>query len=237
MTNSSRLEELQERIGARFRNPELLRRALTHRSAVSDSPRESNERLEFLGDAVIGMMVCEQLSEMFPEYTEGQLAKTKAYVVSESALAPIARAIGLDECVILNPAEAAAGGRNRPSILSDAFEALIAAIYLDAGFETAKRVVRDLLNPALRDVTADLHRKDYKSALQMITQAYCQRTPVYQTIEERGRDHEKTFVVAATLGEEVLGSGEGRSKKEAEQFAAQSAIENLPPQLVPFLPQ
>ncbi len=237
MIDQSRLDELQERIGARFTNPNYLTRALTHRSAVSDVPHESNERLEFLGDAIIGMMVCEQLLELFPDYTEGQLAKTKAYVVSESALAPIAREIGLDRCVILNPAEAAAGGRNRPSILSDAFEALIAAIYLDAGFEVAKRVVRDLLYSALYDVTADLHRKDYKSSLQIITQAYCQRTPIYHTVEERGRDHEKTFVVVATLGEEVLGSGEGRSKKEAEQFAAQTAVENLPAHLAPFLPQ
>ncbi|MCX6381204.1 MAG: ribonuclease III, partial [Armatimonadetes bacterium] len=135
MTNDSRLDELQERLGVRFKDIDTLKRALTHRSAVSDVPHESNERLEFLGDAIIGMMVCEQLLELFPDYTEGQLAKTKAYVVSESALAPIAREIGLDKCVILNPSEAASGGRNRPSILSDAFEALIAALYLDSGFE------------------------------------------------------------------------------------------------------
>ncbi len=236
MTNP-RLESLQERLGVRFRNTEYLTRALVHRSAISETQQESNERMEFLGDSVLGMIVCEQLLERFPNYTEGQLAKAKAYIVSEAALAPIALSIDLDKCVILNPAEAAAGGRNRPSILSDALEALFAAIYLDSGFEVVKRVVRELLSHPLAEVTSDLHRKDYKSSLQIITQAYCQRTPVYSLVDERGRDHEKVFVVQASLGEEVLGRGEGRSKKEAEQCAAQQAVENLPLYLLPFLPQ
>lgn len=227
----SPLDRLQQRLGLVFQKQEFLKHALTHRSIVSDSPLASNERLEFLGDAVLGLVVCEYLCEQFPDYNEGQLAKGKSYIVSEGVLAPAASAIGLEECLFLSPSESAMGGRQRPSILSDAFEALIAAIYLDRGLETARRVILECLTEAMEAFAQNQHRRDFKSSLQEVTQAHTRHIPTYVIVEERGRDHEKTFISEVWLEQQRLGQGEGRSKKEAEQSAAKDAIENLPPSL------
>lgn len=222
------LERLQERLGVRFRNVEILKRALTHRSAAAENPQESNERLEFLGDSVVGLVISETLFQLFPEYSEGDLAKSKAYAVSEAALADAAQNLGLEEFVVMSPGEAASGGRRRRSILADAFEALIAAIYLDSGIRQARKVVRNALKDAVRMVASDQHRRDYKSALQEQTQAHNRRAPAYRIIAEEGRDHDKTFRVQALMDDRVIGEGSGKSKKEAEQSAAQNALENLP---------
>ena len=220
------LNRLQERLGIRFKDETRLRLALTHRSAATENLLESNERLEFLGDSVVGLVVCENLYRMHPEYSEGDLAKSKAYIVSETALAEAARAIGLEECIVVSSGEAAAGGRRRRSILADAFEALIAAIYLDCGIVAVRRVVKNALDVAMNEVAADQHRRDYKSALQERTQADDHQAPLYHIVAEIGRDHEKVFVAEAKLGERVIGKGRGASKKEAEQAAAQNALEN-----------
>jgi ribonuclease III len=221
------LERLQERLGVRFREIGYLERALTHRSAATENSQESNERLEFLGDSVVGLVISENLFRLFPHYSEGDLAKSKAYVVSETALAEAAQNLGLEEFLVLSPGEAATGGRRRRSILADAFEALIAAIYLDCGIRQAKRVVRNALRDAVQMVSTNEHRGDYKSALQEQTQARARKAPLYRIVSEEGRDHEKTFLVEALVGEQVIGAGTGKSKKEAEQSAAQNALDNL----------
>ncbi len=141
-TDEQDLTPLQERLGVQFKDLTRLRRALTHRSAAGDNAFDSNERLEFLGDSVVGLVICENLFRMFPGYSEGNLAKSKAYIVSESALADAAQALGLEEFMVMSASEAASGGRRRRSILSDAFEAVVAAIYLDCGIVAARRVVR-----------------------------------------------------------------------------------------------
>jgi ribonuclease-3 len=225
--DESGLAKLQARLGVHFKDETRLRRALTHRSAATDNALESNERLEFLGDSVVGLVVSENLFRLFPGYSEGDLAKSKAYIVSEPALADAAHALGLEEFVVMSPGEAASGGRRRRSILADAFEALIAAIYLDCGIRAARRVVRNALMAALREVAADQHRRDYKSSLQEQTQARMHAAPLYRIVGEQGREHEKTFIAEAVIGGKVLGQGTGRSKKEAEQAAAQDALGQL----------
>jgi ribonuclease-3 len=221
------LNRLQERLGVRFKDASFLRRALTHRSAASDNTLDSNERLEFLGDSVVGVVVCEHLFRLFPNYSEGDLAKSKAYIVSEGALADAAQAMGLEEFVVMSSGEAASGGRRRRSILADAFEAVVAAIYLDCGIRQARRVVRNALMGAIREVAADRHRRDYKSSLQEQTQATIRKTPYYRIVGELGHEHDKTFTAQALVGETMIGEGTGKTKKEAEQSAAQDALANL----------
>lgn len=226
--DQSALAKLQERLGIVVMDVARLERALTHRSATIDHPLDSNERMEFLGDSIVGLIVCEALYERFPSYSEGDLAKSKAYVVSETALADAALIMGLEEFLLLSDSEAATGGRRRRSILADAFEALIAAIYLDCGIEVARRVVLSALEDALRTAATEQHRRDYKSALQEVTQARNRRTPAYHILLETGQEHDKTFVAEALLDGEPIGRGNGKSKKEAEQAAAHDALANLP---------
>jgi ribonuclease-3 len=225
--DESGLAKLQQRLGVRFKDETRLQRALTHRSAAADNPLESNERLEFLGDSVVGLVASESLFRLFPGYSEGDLAKTKAYIVSEPALADAAQALGLEEFVVMSAGEAASGGRRRRSILADAFEAMVAAIYLDCGIRAARRVVRKALMAALREVAADQHRRDYKSSLQEQVQARAHTAPNYRIISEQGREHDKTFTAEAMVGPQAIGRGTGHSKKEAEQAAAQDALEHL----------
>jgi ribonuclease-3 len=221
------LESLQARLKVRFKNLDLLRQALRHRSVCMESPRESNERLEFLGDSVVGLVVCDYLCELFPNYSEGALAKAKAYLVSEPLLAEAGISLGLDEAVVLSESEGMAGGRRRRSIVSDTLEAVVAAVFLDQGLRAARRVVRKALKPALERVATDEYHRDFKSILQERTQADCRKTPHYVILNETGADHDKTFVAQAVLGRKVIGEGAGKSKKEAEQAAALAAIERM----------
>ncbi|HLK58167.1 MAG TPA: ribonuclease III [Chthonomonadaceae bacterium] len=227
------LTRLQERLGVRFREVSCLERALTHRSAASENTLDSNERLEFLGDSVVGLVVCENLYRLYPNHSEGELAKSKAYVVSEASLAQAAQAMGLEEFVVMSSGEAQSGGRRRRSILADAFEAVIAAIYLDRGIHVARRVIRNALMPAIRAAAIDQHRGDYKSSLQEQTQALLRQTPCYRILNETGHEHDKTFLAQAVLGETIIGEGKGKSKKEAEQSAAQDALTHLPERFPP----
>jgi ribonuclease III len=229
------LTRLQERLRVRFREVSRLERALTHRSAAGENALDSNERLEFLGDSVVGLVVCENLYRLFPSHSEGELAKSKAYVVSEASLAQAAQRMGLEEFVVMSSGEAQSGGRRRRSILADAFEALMAAIYLDCGIPVARRVIREALMPAIRAAATDQHRGDYKSSLQEQTQAQLRQTPLYRILNETGHEHDKTFIAQAVLGETIIGEGKGKSKKEAEQSAAQDALTQLP-RLFPSAP-
>lgn len=183
--------------------------------------------MEFLGDAIVGLITSENLYRQFPAYAEGDLAKSKAYAVSEAALADAALAVGLDQFIVLSASEAAAGGGRRASILSDAFEAVVAAIYLDRGMRVTRIFVRSALMDAIRTVSTDEHRRDYKSALQERIQSLARLTPLYRIVNEAGEEHDKTFTAQAFVARTLVGEGCGKSKKAAEQAAAHSALQRL----------
>jgi ribonuclease-3 len=222
--NEESLKALESRLELRFKDRSILLQALTHRSAAAEGGLSSNERLEFLGDAVVGLVIGEYLYEKYPGYSEGNLAKSKSYIVSETTLAEAAQSLGLDQFVRISAGEDSSGGRKRRSILADAFEALIAAVYLDSGIRSARRVIRKALKDSIKASATDEHRRDFKSALQERTQAKSRLTPVYHIVREEGQDHDKTFVAQAVLDGTVLGEGSGKSKKEAEQAAALDAL-------------
>jgi ribonuclease-3 len=224
---AKRLRDLQRRLGVTFRRPRMLEQALVHRSFRSNSDEEcSNERLEFLGDAVLGQVVAEHFYRTFPEWTEGQLTKLKAAVVSEATLSEAARRIGLGDFLVMAKGEEHSGGRERPSLLSDALEAIIGAIYLDRGLRAARTLVLHLLEESIGALERDVQRRDYKTLLQELTQSAHKQPPAYRVVAEEGPDHDKTFVIEARFGRHRLGAGMGKSKKEAEQNAAKEALED-----------
>jgi ribonuclease-3 len=203
----------------------LLERALTHRSFANDTIEASNERMEFLGDSVLGMVISEYLFEHYPAWDQGELSKAKASIVMEGALAEASRRLGLDKYIRLGPGEEASGGRQRTSILGDVFEAVIAAIYLSNGIEAARKFVIEQLEPALEKVAqGEIGGDDFKSRLQEISQAQWRKTPTYRVILESGSPHDKTFTVEVIVENDVFGQGSGKSKKEAEQTAAHEAV-------------
>lgn len=219
---------LEERLGHQFVRPELLRLALTHRSVSADDPaRNDNERLEFLGDAVLQLVVTDVLYESFPHLAEGQMAKVRAAVVSRGTLAEIARSIDLGMHVEVSPSEAATGGRDKDSILADAVEAVIGAAYLDGGLEPVRKMVLRLLGDRVAERARQPGVKDYKTRLQELTAREGVR-PVYQVVGS-GPDHDRRFTAVVSVRGIERGSGEGRSKKEAEQEAASQALDALNP--------
>ena len=226
MLTKEHLTELQDRIGYSFENPEYLRRALMHSSYVPGVGGD-NERMEFLGDAVLELCVSEELFFRFPNMQEGQLTKSRASIVCESALFEAAKGVGLGEYLLLGRGEDASGGREKPSILSDAFEAVIAAIYLDGGFTHARSFVHRFVLPLL-DLSERVFEKDHKTRLQELIHAKTHGKQVtYRLVGETGPDHEKTFTMQALLEEEILGEGSGRSKQSAGQAAAADALSRL----------
>ncbi len=209
-----------------FQNPELLRQALKHRSFVGNqhSHVQSNERLEFLGDAILGLIVTETLYKRFPNRPEGYLTEVKSLVVSRKILTRVARKVHLGAALYLGGGEEKSGGRDRPSIISDAMEAVFGAIYLDGGYEAAKRVIELLI---LRDLDSILQRdfnKNYKSQLLEYAQARGLGTPDYIVEKESGPEHDKVFDIAVQIQGKVWGHGKGKSKKQAEQHAAKDAL-------------
>lgn len=197
--------------------------ALSHRSWCAENDGErSNERLEFLGDAVLGLVVTDYLYAAFPDEPEGQLAKTRATIVSAATLAEIGRALDLGPHLRLGKGEAASGGRDKSSILADAVEAVIGAVYLDGGMEPARALVLDQLEDRIAEAATRPGARDYKTRLQELAAAGGQRPPIYE-ISESGPDHLKRFVATVTIGGTVRGTGDGSSKKEAEQRAARAA--------------
>lgn len=209
-----------------FAHRELLEAALTHRSYANETPgvRESNQRLEFLGDSVLGLVVSEYLYQQNPDWPEGDLSKLRAAVVCEGALARRARALHLGDPLRLGRGEAGTGGRDRDSNLADAFEALVGAIYLDSGLEAARKFVLAQLTPELAAARTGDRIADYKTRLQEHLQRFSAESPVYQMAGEEGPDHAKTFAMTVIWGGRALGRGSGRSKKEAEQEAAREAL-------------
>ena len=227
--------------GIQFRDADLLKLALTHRSYLTvtgQGPRESNERLEFLGDSVLGLVTSEFLYRAHPTEHEGQLTKTKSLLVSKAILSRRALAMGLGQFVLMSHSEVESGGRQRLSILADAFEAVVGAIYLDQGFEPARQfIVRWLLRDS-REIVADKRHTNFKSHLQEFVQSTYRTHPVYRIRSEIGPDHSKQFNVEVMVGRRMLGTGRGRNKKEAEQAAARNALEQVEgPQSPPEPPE
>ncbi|MDI6828237.1 MAG: ribonuclease III [Armatimonadota bacterium] len=223
----SPLARVARKVKIKKDNWDILRQALSHKSYLGEvAGVESNERLEFLGDAVLGMIVSEHLYAKFAEKREGELAKAKAVAVSEPVLAEAAKKLLIPQALLLSTGEEASGGRNRPSILADAFEAVIAAVYLSEGLDAARRVVLSVLRQTLEDIEREEHHRNYKSLLQELSQSLYKRAPRYVVISESGADHDKTFVVEAQLDGISLGIGSGKSKKQAEQAAAFEALQH-----------
>jgi ribonuclease-3 len=223
-------EDLQVRIGYRFRDRGLLEHALTHKSRAAEDASggvSDNESLEFLGDAVLGLVVADALFHQYPTYTEGQKSKVKAAVVSTQSLARQAEEIQLGEHLILGRGEEKTGGRFKQALLADAYEALIAGIYLDGGLEAAAAFLRRELKAAIDAGSSQTVAPDYKSALQERLQALGQPLPEYRVSGEAGPDHRKIFSVEVVANGEVLGAASGRAKKEAEQEAARLALVKL----------
>jgi len=224
---SRQLDDLQTAVGHQFGDEGLLRRALSHRSWIAESSDEvSNERLEFLGDAVLGWVVADLVYSEFDDWDEGRLTDLRKSVVNAAALADVAREIGLGQHLLLGNGEDAAGGRDKASILSDALEAVIGAVYIDAGSETAFAVVRRLIGPRLSEAPSQLDRLDQKSTLQELLASRGRQSPTY-VLTSQGPDHDKEFTATVVVEDEVLGTGTGRSKKMAEQQAAGEAIDRL----------
>ena len=223
-------EDLQARIGYRFRDRGMLEHALTHKSRAAEDASGGvidNESLEFLGDAVLGLVVADALFRQYPEYNEGQKSKIKAAVVSTQSLAQHAERIQLGDHLILGRGEEKTGGRQKQALLADAYEALIAGIYLDGGLEAAAAFLLRELKDAIDAGHAQTFVRDYKSALQEQVQGLGRPLPDYRVAAEEGPDHRKMFRIEVFVGGELLGSATGRSKKEAEQEAAREAIAHV----------
>lgn len=220
---------LEERLGYHFRDSALLCKAMCHRSFVNENPDEQladNERLEFLGDAVLDLVIGHRLVEAEPKLREGELTRLRAEVVAEPSLADLSRSLGLGDCLLLGRGELRSGGQNKPSLLSDAFEALLGAIFLDGGFSKVAEVILPLFEPRLRRAAGNVGQ-DYKSRLQELLQGRQANLPVYNLVEVSGPDHERAYQVEVEVDGKVCGSGHGRTKKRAEQAAARAALEAL----------
>jgi ribonuclease-3 len=220
-------DTLSTLLGYSFNNQELILQAFRHPSYVYENDElgiSDNQRLEFLGDAVISLAISHLLMESFPEIKEGDLSKYRASLVSESGLYHIARELHLGDYLLLGKGEEQTNGRKKPSIISDAFEALIGAIYLDSGFAEALRIIAKLFSPLLNKITLGESINDFKTELQEYSQDTFQSPPEYRVEKETGPDHNKTFYVSVCLRKELMGQGKGKSKKEAEQNAAKEAL-------------
>ncbi len=222
-------DRLQKTLHVKFKNKSLLQRAVTHRSFVNESGRtvKDNERLEYLGDSVLGLVVNEYLFKVFEEYREGKLAKIKSAVVSEATLAKIAKAMSLGEFILMGRGEEHSGGRERPSILANTLEAIIGAVYLDLGLKVSRKFVLSLLREEIDTVNNLTYLRDPKTALQEYVQKKYKERPVYQVIEERGPDHMKEFTVKLLINGREIVTGEGPSKRKAEMNAARASLKKI----------
>jgi ribonuclease-3 len=226
------IAELESILGHQFRDPRWLHQALMHSSRVperaAEEPAESNEKLEFLGDAVLELVVSEELIREFPDWSEGQLSKSRARLVNATAISLSAQRLGLGKYLRLGRGEEKTGGRTKPALLADAYEALIAAVYLDGGLEAARGFVRrSLVEGAIAVEAERLGHTDHKSALQELLQSRGMAPGIYHVIAESGPDHQKTFRVEVRICGQVTAMGSGRTKKEAEQSAAVAALIQL----------
>jgi ribonuclease-3 len=227
------VEELtaaQNALGVTFKDPSLLWQALIHGSFSNENPSLAplpNERLEFLGDAVLDLVMATRLYLDFPDSTEGEMTKLRAVLVRRDALARVARGVRLGDYLYLGKGEDATDGRNKTANLAGALEAVIGAVYLDQGLETATEFIQRLFDAELIKATGKQSDTNYKSELQELLQAREQRTPSYHVIETSGPDHDRMFTVEVRLGDTILGKGSGKSKKAAETAAAETALKSL----------
>ncbi|TVR69773.1 MAG: ribonuclease III [Spirochaetaceae bacterium] len=223
------LHLFESRSGLKFRRLELLNQAFSHRSYANEQDHsiDNNERLEFLGDSVLGLVVAEHLYVKLADRPEGDLARIKSFVVSEDSLAEVARNVHVDEFVLIGKGEEYSGGRTKKAILADALEAIIGAYFLDSGFKAVRKFVMAHLAPQIDSVLEDRHRKDYKTLLQEFSQKMFKTYPRYSIQRKSGPDHDKTFWITVEVGGKSFGPGQGKNKKEAEQAAAERAYETL----------
>lgn len=221
------MKTLEAKLGYTFRDISLLENALTHSSCANESRGrlQSNERLEFLGDSILGMVVAEHLFRNHPDLPEGELTRTRAALVCEDSLVEVAQALGLGDYLKLGKGEEAGGGRTRPSIRADAVEAVLAAVYLDGGIGSARKIIQEYI--LSKEIAGWKASRDYKTSLQELVQRESGQVLKYRLTGESGPDHNKRFFVEVELNGIAVGSGEGRSKKEAEQMAAKAAMEKL----------
>ena len=221
------MKGLEEKLSYWFRNRRLLEHAMTHSSYANEHRGQgltSNERLEFLGDSVLGVVVAEHLFTAHPGMPEGELTRTRAALVCEGSLYEVAKSLELGRYLRLGKGEDAGGGRTRPSILADATEAMLAAVYLDGGMEAVRPIIQTLILNKEQEKAVD---RDYKTALQELIQRTPGHVISYRLLQESGPDHCRSFVMEVSVGEDVAGQGRGHTKKEAEQMAAKSALEKL----------
>ena len=224
------MKTLEKSLGYQFHDPALLEEALRHSSYANEHRGDnvfSNERLEFLGDSVLGFVTAEYLFAKHPTAPEGELTRIRALLVCEDSLHEVAQRLKLGEYLKLGHGEESCGGRTRPSILADATEAVFAAVYLDGGIRAASELIHRVLLDKEREETAEAKRRDYKTKLQELVQRTPNQVLTYRLIGEQGPDRDKVFSFAVLLNDTVVGTGEGRSKKEAEQMAAKDALESM----------
>lgn len=227
--NEEKVDRISQAIGYRFRDETLLQTALTHSSYVNENKlpySANNERLEFLGDAVLDAVISDYLYRLHPEAEEGSLTKLRAAMVCEQALHLAAEQIGLGEFLILGKGEEHNGGRTRPSMNADAVEAILGAVFIEAGWETARETALYLLRDVIKEASRGQLNRDYKSLVQEEIQARGESDIRYEVVREEGPDHNKTFTIDLVVGGKVLGRGTGKSKKEAEQQAAKHVLES-----------
>jgi len=218
---------LEKKLGLKFKSKDLLTQAFVHRSYLNENPDfhlDHNERLEFLGDAVMELIVTEDLYKQYPEKPEGDLTNWRASLVNAKMLTSVAERLGFNDFLLLSRGEAKEGGKARAYILANTFEALVGAIYLDSGYTPAEKFIKNYLISRLPDIIENRLYKDAKSDFQEVAQDKVGVTPMYKVIKESGPDHEKNFIVGVFLGEELVAEGEGSSKQEAEESAAKSAL-------------
>lgn len=226
---SPNVSKLAETLGVNFKNLELLSQALTHRSYLNENKgiRQSNERLEFLGDSVLSILTSVELFRKFPAYPEGQLTNLRSALVRAKTLSVLAKKLHLGEYLLMSRGEEKSGGRENESLLADTFEAVLGAVFLDSGLKTANAILSQYLFPKISELERQESIFDYKSKLQELTQQQTKVSPTYKVIGESGPDHDKIFKVAVMLGTKSLSEGTGKSKQEAEQSAAKLALQAL----------
>lgn len=221
------MTDAEKKIGYEFKDKGIFRIALTHSSYANENHTRDNERLEFLGDSVLSIIISEYIFKKMQDVDEGDLTKFRATLVCEQSLASVAEKIHLSELIFLGRGEERTGGRKRPSIISDAFEAVLAAIYLDSGLDTARKWLLGLMTERIEKVLAGEYYSDYKTTLQELIQKNGKGAVSYQTVSETGKEHNKQFTVQVIINDEPMNKGVGRSKKEAEQAAAKAALADL----------
>lgn len=225
------IEKLEDRLGYIFKDVHLLKRSLSHKSYVNErrlDPLDHNERLEFLGDAVLELGISDLLMRYFPESREGEMSKVRASIVNETALSEVARQLGLGEFLFLGKGEDLCDGRQKNSLLADAVEAILGAIYQESGFERTFEIVRTIFLPLVQKATQEDINRDYKTRLQEEVQTALKLAPQYRLVSESGPDHDKTFEIHLYISGKKVGTGSGKSKKQAEQNAAMDSLEKLP---------